>query len=1043
MKWIALAAFSLVMIAPLHAQNAEISGFIRDPSGAAIPHAAIVLQDITTSVQYTTTSNESGVYVLAQLRPGLYRLSVSATGFERRIIDGITLDAGSKITHNADLNVGSVSEAVTVSGVGVNVNTVDASVSTVVDRRFVENIPLNGRSFNSLLTLIPGATVVPSAGTGQSGSITVNGQRTESNYFTVDGVSANSGVALQGVVGFGAGFSGSTPGETALGTTQGMVSVDALQEFRATTSTFSAEYGRTPGGQFSFTTRSGTNEWHGGVFNYFRNDALDANNWFSNVTATQKPATRQNNFGGTLGGPVLIPKLYDGRNRTFFFFSYEGLRLRSPQAGVLADVPSLSMRSQAPASLRPILNSFPAPTGPDYGNGLAPFISGYSNPSSIDTTAIRIDHSFSDGFRVFGRYSDAPSSSLTRYSGGAQTSGNLAQTIGQTVHIKTITLGATSVITPRITNDTRFNTTWNDGLLTYKFTNFGGATPMNITDYQGYTDDPYTRLAFTLNWGLRPSVYVLPQDATQKQHNFTNTLHWSIGRHLVKFGIDYRRIENRAYFPKLYNIPNFNTAEQVLANTTATHTYVGYTNAIMRPVYRNFSAFVQDDVRVTPRLSISTGVRWEVNPAPTDAKNYPIYTIDQAYDLSTTKLAPLGTPTWKTTYNNFAPRLGIAYQARQTQGSETVIRSGFGVFYDTGNTQATDGYGRIGSRGQVALNGTPWPLTPAQIAALPALSIDPPYQQSLLTDDPNLKLPYTLNWSAAVEQNLGSHQTLTVSYIGSGGRRLLVDRVYMPRLLGNLNFGTPGLYLTKNLGFSSYNALQAQFTRRLTSGLQVLASYTWSHAIDNATSNFTVYQLLRASSDYDVRHNFQAAITYLVPGRYQNHIAAAVLSGWAVDSRVFARSALPLDVIGATSFDPATALQLNFHPNLVSGQPLYLNDSNAPGGRKLNFAAFSVAPAGTEGNSGRNIARGFKAIQTDLALRREFRVSERVGLQFRVEGFNIFNHPIFGAVYSNLTNGPALFGVASNTLNSRLGGLNPLYQVGGPRSVQLALKASF
>ncbi len=1021
----------------MFAQQAELSGFVRDPSGSAVSHAAVVLLNIATNVQRITSTNEAGVYSLPQLGPGSYRLTVSASGFEQKAVEGITLDVASKVTRNIDLTIGSVTEVVTVSGSGVNVNTVDAAVSTVVDRRFVDNIPLNGRSFNSLLTLVPGAMVVPSDGSGRSGSISVNGQRTEANYFTVDGVSANSGAPLYGTVGFGAGFSGSTPGETALGTTQGMVSVEALEEFRATTSTFSAEYGRTPGGQFSFTTRSGTNGWHGSAYNYFRNDALDANNWFSNATATPKPATRQNNFGATLGGPVRIPKVYNGKDRTFFFFSYEGLRLRSPQPGVTTQVPSASLRAQAPAVLQPILNSFPLANGEDLGNGLAMFTSGYSNPSAINTTAVRIDHSFHDRFKVFGRYNDSPSNSLTRYSG------NLAQTIDQKVHIRTLTLGSTNLFSPRLTNEARFNTTSNNGLLIYEFTNFGGATAMKITDYPGYTDDPYTRLAFTLNWGLRPNVYTLPQDATQQQYNITDTLNWSLGRHTVKFGVDYRRIQSRAYFPKLYNIPNYDTAAQVLANTTASHTYVGYTNAVMRPIYKNFSAFVQDDWKLTPRFGISAGLRWEVNPAPTDAENYPIYTIDQARDLSTTKLAPLGTPTWKTTWNNVAPRLGLAYQVRQTPGFETVVRSGFGMFYDTGNTQATDGYGRIGSRAMLSLPGSPWPLTLEQIASLPAPSINPPYAQTLITDDPELKLPYTLQWNAAVEQSLGPQQTLSVTYVGSGGRRLLVDRVYNPRLLGNLNFGSAGLYLTRNLGSSSYHAMQVQFQRRMSAGLQVLVSYTWAHSIDNATSNFTVYQLLKANSDYDARHNFQAALTYMVPGRYQNRLAAALLRNWAADARIFARSSMPVDVVGTTGTDPFMGASLNYHPNLVPGQPLYVNDANAAGGRKINFAAFSAAPAGQEGNAGRNFARGFNAIQTDLALRRELRLTEKAGLQIRAEAFNIFNHPLFGAIYSNLTNGAALFGVASNTLNGRLGGLNPLYQVGGPRSMQLALKLQF
>lgn len=1029
--------FSFVLAWPALAQQAELSGFVRDPSGAVVANATVVLQNAATNVQRSTLSNEAGLFVLPSIPPGSYQLSVEADGFEKYVVEGIVIQAGAKISRNVSLSIGQASDTVTVSGEGIHLNTVDAAVSTLVDRQFVENIPLNGRSFNSLLTLVPGVTVVASSGTSQSGSITVNGQRTEANYFTVDGVSANSGVPLEGTVGFGAGFSGSTPGETALGTTQSMVSIEALQEFRATTSTFSAEYGRSPGGHFAFTTRSGANDLHGSLYNYFRNDALDANNWFSNATATPKPATRQNDFGGTLGGLLFLPKFYDGRDRTFFFFSYEGLRLRSPQAGVVTHVPSVSMRQQAPAALQPILNSFPMPNGADLGNGLATFTSGYSNPSNINTTALRIDHSFSDSFKVFGRYNYAPSNSMTRHSG------NLAETVDKRNSLRTLTLGSTSLFTPHLVNEARFGLTDNDGTLTYRFTDFEGAVPIRITDYPGYTDDPYTRLAFQLNWGLQPTVYVLPQDATQRQFNITDTLHWTLGRHTLKFGVDYRRIRNRTYFPTLYNIPVFTTMAQVLANAPGAHTHVGYTNAVMRPIYENFSAFVQDDWRASSRLSLSLGLRWEVNPAPTDAADYPLYTIDQAYDLSTTKLAPLGSDQWKTTYNNFAPRIGIAYQASQRSGFETVLRSGFGVFFDTGNTQATDGYGRVGSRAQVARPGTPWPLTPEQIASLPAPSIDPPYAQALITDDPNLKLPYTLHWNAAVEQGLGTQQTFTLSYVGAGGRRMLVTRTYNPRLLGNLNFGNAGLILTTNQGFSSYNALQAQFQRRLSQGLQVLASYTWAHSIDNATSNFTINQLLRARSDYDVRHNFQAAITYMVPGGYENAFARAVFGGWAVDGRIFARSALPVDVVASTGVNPITGITMDYHPNLVANQPLYVDDASAPGGRRINFSAFAAAPAGTEGNAGRNVARGFKAVQTDIAVRRDFPLNERLNLQLRAESFNIFNHPNFGSIRSNLSSGAALFGTASNTLNTGLGGLNPLYQVGGPRSMQLALKLQF
>ncbi len=247
------------------------------------------------------------------------------------------MDVGGRLLRNVTLRVGSEQQTVQVDGSGETLNTTDATVSTVINRQFVENLPLNGRSFQALITLAPGTEVVPSSGVGSSGEISVNGQRTEANYYTIDGVSANTGATVNTVSGTpGAGFSGSTPQESALGTTQSLVSIDALEQFRTSTSTYAAEYGRTPGGQFNFITRSGTNRWHGEAFDYLRNDALDARDTFD----TTKLPERQNDFGGTLGGYLRIPGLYNGRNRTFFVFSYEGLRLANPVASQLYEVPS-------------------------------------------------------------------------------------------------------------------------------------------------------------------------------------------------------------------------------------------------------------------------------------------------------------------------------------------------------------------------------------------------------------------------------------------------------------------------------------------------------------------------------------------------------------------------------------------------------------------------------------------------------------------------------------------------------------------------------
>ena len=482
---------------------------------------------------------------------------------------------------------------------------------------------------------------------------------------------------------------------------------------------------------------------------------------------------------------------------------------------------------------------------------------------------------------------------------------------------------------------------------------------------------------------------------------------------------------------------------------------------VMKPVYPNFSAFVQDEWRATQRLSLSLGLRWEWVPAPHDAGAFGPYTVTST-DLATTALAPQGTPLWKTSYRNFAPRIGFAYQLRDTPGYETVVRAGGGLFYDLGNAQASSGYwfgeGWTGTT-SFALTSPPapdqtpiYPLTAAQIQGVPEPSTASPYNGAVTGFDPKLKLPRSWQWNFAVEQSLGNNQTLTASYVASAGRKLLVQKQFDPSLFGNPNFvpfgfGGGGLYLTTNGTSSDYNALQMQFRRRLSRGLQMLLSYTWAHSIDDASNNFQIFTDQRASSDNDIRHNFQAAVTYNVPGNYSNRFASAVLKGWTIDTRIAATSALPVDVYGYTYATSNMGATLNYHPDLVEGAPLYIHSSSLPGGRRINFDAFTVATDADgnpiEGNFPRNGARGFGAVQADLALQRIFPITEKVHLQFRAEAFNIFNHPIFGAINNQLDYGPDLFGIAAQTQNSSLGGLSSLYQVGGPRSLQLALKLQF
>jgi len=1038
----ALLLLALLFALPslLHAQDAQITGIITDTSKAVISNASIQILNTNTLIKRDAKSNKAGVYVAPSLPPGQYQITVQALNFETQVVQNLNLQVAGNVSLDFILHPGAVNQSVTVDGSGITLNTTDASVSTVIDRQFVENLPLNGRSFQSLITLSPGVSVVPSSGVGQSGEISVNGQRTEANYFTVDGVSANTGASVSSSGATGAGFTGATPGETALGTTQSLVSIDALQEFRASTSTYSAEYGRTPGGQFSFQTRSGTNQYHGTVFDYLRNDALDANSWFNGYTSpvVPKQALRQNDFGGTLGGYLDIPHIYNGKDKTFFFFSYEGLRLVNPTPSQLYEVPSTSLRQAAPAVLQPFLSAFPISTLPDNGNGLSYYYAGYSAPSSLDTSSIRIDHSFSDRFKIFGRYSDSPSDSTSRQPT------NLAQVNSTIRNVKTVTLGLTTILSPKIDNELRFNVTGNDYKSARTLDTFGGATPLNLANVPGLQSNSW--LTYFLFYDLYPYYLLEPQSNRERQVNVVDTFTHTIGRHNLKYGVDYRRLVVSEALPPLWEVAFYYNEAEVLANQTGgINMYKQSIN--MKAVYPNTSLFVQDEWKLNDRLNLSYGVRWELNPAPHDANGNTPYTVNEITNLATATLAPKGTALWNTSYTNFAPRLGAAYRIHDTPGSATVFRVGAGLFYDTGTQLAADGYYGVGTTGFKSFAGDAFPLTTTQIDSVPQPSANAPYNVAVWGFDPHLKTPYTIQWNAAVEQQLGEQQTLNINYVASASRRLLTQNFYRPDLLGNANFSAGnGLYLTTNRAASDYQSLQVRFQRTLAHGFQGLLSYTWSHSLDDASSNFTIYELERGPSDFDIRNNFQAALSYDVPGNYANRLVSYSLKHWSLDARISARSALPIDIISNTVIDSGSGQGQYFHPDRVTSQPLYLRNPLVATGRQINPAAFKELDDANgnviEGNAGRNSARGYDAVQADMTLRRDFPFTERVGLQFRAEAYNLFNHPSFGSVYNSLANG-SLFGQAYTTEDTQLGGLSSIYQVGGARSMQVALKLHF
>jgi hypothetical protein len=1052
-----LFAFAVSLALPLAAQspNGSINGRVVDTSNGVIVGADILVINDVTGVKYPGKTNDDGIYVVPNLPPGPYRLQVSKVGFKTLIKPDIVLNIQDALSINFTLPVGAVFETVTVEGGASMINTTDASVSTVVDQTYVANMPLNGRSFQDLILLTPGAvTQTPqnaNSALGQTGEFSVNGQRPESNYYTVDGVSANMGAPAGTSMTFFSGPSGSLSAATALGTTQSLVSVDSLQEFRVQSSTYSAEYGRNPGGQFAFETKSGTNEWHGTGYDYLRNGAFEANDWFNNYFARTEPDLRQNDFGGTLGGPIEIPGLYNGRNRTFFFVSYEGLRLAAPHAATISYVPDLCTRGRgacpsgetpAPSSLEQALNAFPLPTGPDVGGGISEFIASWTTPGSLDSTSVRIDHVVSDKLRLFLRFSDTESSVTSRTSGLSPSGKNISA-----YTMRTYTTGASSFLTDRLTNDFRLNYSSNEMTNSAYIDAFGGSTPANLVQLSGLSAGSGAAVVI-LSGAYEPTLNQLPYSGAQRQWNLVDTLSFASGRHQLKFGVDYRRLApfTAQATPAAYYI----YFGESFVETNSAYTIVNVQSPTY-PKYLNFSTFAQDEWKISKRLSVSMGLRWEVNPAPGVTQGLNGYTI-QGSSPNTWTLAPQGTPLWHTTWYNFAPRLGVTYLLRDTPNGQTVVRGGGGVFFDTGQQMGALSFNGPGFDAQNILSTS----FPAPVPTLVPSIVNPPvspYTSTPYGFSSHLQLPYTLEWNGSIEQELGKSQALTVSYVGSHAARLLAENGFStpnnPNALG-------GEFIFVQNGLTSdYDSLQLQFRRRLSQGLTALASYTWSHCIDYGSQNYNL-GFQRGDCDFDVRHNLSTAFSYDLPKVGNNGLAQAILHNWGMDDRFTARAGFPVTLDGNQSFDPATLQFVYDGLNLVPGQSIYLYGANCasilqglgnllpgqgcPGGRAVNPNAFT-APATGLGDAPRNFVRGFGAWQMDIAIRRDFPIHERLKLQFRAEAFNIFNHPNFGTINANF--GQTTFGQTTATLANSLGVLSPLYQMGGPRSVQFALKLLF
>ena len=855
---------------------------------------------------------------------------------------------------------------------------------------------------------------------------------------------------------------------------------------------------------------------------------------------------QQNDFGGVVGGPVI-------KNKLFFFVSYEGLRLQAPTPSV-KQVPTQAARALAAAAnsggvtgyMAQFANAYPLPDGnpstpcTSFVTCAANYTASFPGKSVLDSTSARFDYSLSKTMTLFGRYAHSPSSLV---------SDNSSTITGFNEGNDVYTAGLSRTIGNSMSDDLRFNFTHSTLVESMNAINFAGS--LSTIFPSGFAQPPSSYLAGSYAIQIRglptDGLLLSPLQANNgnDQLNIIDTFGWVKGSHRFKFGADFRQLdpaydqanfnENNTFGQTTTALPGFPSVQNVCPLSTlpagSAATVPGYIcgqattsnlqhNFIQHFRYRQYSFFAQDTWKMTSRLTITYGVRWDINPAFQWTSHNPGFSVQKSTfnlsNLSAIKINPFGTPAYPTTSGNFSPRLGVAYQLSDNPKWGRVLRIGYGIFYDTGaqvgGSLSNPFNGRFNNVGA----GANSPLVQYPITIANAAYVTPPSprltlpvsnggQDNLI--DPNFKLPYVHEINFTLEQQLGSKQSFTASYVGALGRRLIGSLIYPandgnPSVFAQINpltgVATPdSLAILGNYSTSSYHSLQTKFQRQFSGGVSALASYAWSHSIDDASVNSQVATitlptgaelasglpaaLLRGNSDFDVRHNLALSLVYDIPSP-SNALARAVLGHWSFDPIYHYQTALPIDLLtGTTGAIGATAYAER--PNLIAGVPVYVYGSDCaaqnkgqgcPGSVELNTAPVSAsaaaaagcaAPTATNakgafctplavggqaisGNLGRNVVRGLPLQELDFSVHRDFPIHEQIRLRFQADMFNVFNHPSFGPEGGTLN--AATFGAITNMANSSLGanngsgsGFNPIFNTGGPRNFQFALKLFF
>ena len=1076
------------LCAQVHAQTfrGTILGTVTDTSGAVIQDATVRARNVATGLERITSTDADGNYIIAELPIGTYDVSVEKRGFSHRsTVSGVIVAVASEKRVDAVLKAAGSEEAVEIRASAVQVETTDNTLGGTIPSKEVVDLPINGRDFTKLLVLVPGATGDPSGATDSPGSFglfSANGNRGRANNYLLDGTDMNDGYRNLPAINEAGVF----------GTPATILPVESIAE-AAILSDFEAEYGRNSGAIVNIVTKSGTNDIHGSAFEFVRNNALDARNFF-NTQPDPQTAFRNNQFGVALGGPLI-------RNKTFWFFSYEGQRERVG-LNSLARVPTSAEIDALGGPQNPVIaallarHPWPAP------NRVVPLFDPTPNlsvtaPASNDVDSLigKIDHSFNEKNQLTGRY----------YYGNSDQSFPLAILAGNVLpgfntvtptRVQLVSLSYLKVLSSTRVNEARFGYNRFTESFTPEDHSFD---PRSIGLDTGVSNPqdfglPFIRIRNDPQLGSSiaslGSTLADPRGRIDTNWQFLDNFSWKLAKHDIKFGYEFRRTFVNQFFDAGYRgrLDFASLSDFLQGNLSGGRSATGDSR---RGTFQNsHGAYVQDGFRITHRLTLNLGLRYDYFGV-IDEEQGRFSNFDPTIGLvveGTHGLDRLYNRDW----NNFSPRIGIAWDVFGK--GKTVVRTGWGIFYDA--------YSQDFFTGQLPFNTfNPGPAynpigkSPILFSFSTVSTIQPGVpifngfsDSDAFVVDRNIRTPYVQNYNLNIQQEVFKNAVLQVGYVGSNGTKLFRYRdINQPpdpaastaRVFDNGPFAPSGgtfFYVNQieTTAHSNYNALQASFTIREKHGVSSSINYTWSHSIDNASDgqdyvanatqpeNSHRVDQEKASSNFDNRHRLVWAFSYDLPALWSRH--PRIGSGWQLNGILTLRTGNPFNV---NLFDDYNGTGEFFpRPDLV-GNPYA--GTHTPD-NFLNLSAFKVPctldPSGDGsaasclpgtqhfGSLGRNSLRGPGYSDFDISLVKTTAITEKVKLQFRAEVFNLFNHPNFsspllpGFSVDASTNGidPVTGrgqGFLPITVTPDVGIGNPFLGGGGPRNIQLALKLVF